>query len=300
MNRVRRLLLLLCCLPTLAIGETYVAIVQGLAGESFYQRQFDEQRESLLRAATSITDADKSAVFAGEQATKAAVTYWFTEVANKATSGDSIALFLVGHGSYNSRDYKFNIPGPDLTGQDILALFESNAATTRLLVSSSSSSGALLETFKDKDIILATATKNAREKNATRFGRFFAMAMEAEAADLDKNKAISIAEAFAWAERETADFYSAEGLLATEHPQLVGENTDRVLVSRWQKRPAAATNPVLANLYQQRDDVDREIERLRIRRIGMTDDDYLLAFQQLMLDLGDVQDLIDIETGATE
>lgn len=299
MSGFRQALLLLLLLPSLALAEAYVAVVQGLAGEPFYQRQFDEQNASLVRASKTLGD-NTTLILSGKNATKSALQDWFKEIAVKVTNNDTLLVYLVGHGSYDQRNYKFNLPGPDLTDQDLLELIDSSNAGTKFLLSGSSSSGALLEHFKDKNIILATATKNGREKNATRFGRFFSIALETEAADLDKNKAISITEAFTWADRATADFYESEGLLATEHANLIGENADRVILNRWQQRPAAATNPALANLYQQRDDIDREIERLRLRRIGMSDDDYLLAFQQLILGLGDIQDLIDLEMGDLE
>lgn len=300
MTLLRHLLLTVLFLPSFALAENYVLVVQGLAGEPYYQRQFDEQSAAILKASKTLGDQSEALVLSGAEATKEAVENWFSEISSKATNNDTLKVFLVGHGSHDQRDYKFNIPGPDLTGAQLLTLMDNNQAGTKFILNGSSSSGALLKPFEDKNIIVATATKNGREKNATRFGRFFSIALSEESADLDKNKSITIAEAFAWAERATADFYTAEGLLATEHPQLQGTNIERVTLNRWQQRPASATNPKLSALYAERDEVDREIERLRIRRIGMSKDDYLYEFQELMLNLADVQDLIDIETGVAE
>lgn len=300
MTLLRHLLLAAIFLPTFAVAENYVLVVQGLAGEPYYQRQFDEQSAAILKASKTLGNQSEALVLSGAEATKEAVENWFSEISSKATNNDTLKVFLVGHGSHDQRDYKFNIPGPDLTGAQLLTLMDNNQAGTKFILNGSSSSGALLKPFEDKNIIVATATKNGREKNATRFGRFFSIALSEESADLDKNKSITIAEAFAWSERATADFYTAEGLLATEHPQLQGTNVERVTLNRWQQRPASATNPRLSALYAERDEVDREIERLRIRRIGMSKDDYLYEFQELMIDLADVQDLIDIETGVAE
>lgn len=300
MSLLRYCLLGVILLPSMLLAESYVLVVQGLAGEPYYQRQFDEQSAAILNASKTLASESEAVVLSGREATKEAVENWFNTISDQASNNDSLQVFLVGHGSHDQRDYKFNIPGPDLTGTELLALMENNQAGTKFILNSSSSSGALLKSFEDKGIIIATATKSGREKNATRFGKFFSMALSEESADLDKNKSITIAEAFAWAERETADFYKAEGLLATEHPQLQGTNVDRINLNRWQQRPASAANANLDALYKERDDIDREIERLRIRRIGMSKDDYLFDFQELMLGLADVQDKIDIELGIAE
>lgn len=297
---LRHILLLGLLLPSLAVAEHYVLVVQGLAGEPFYQRQFDEQSSAIAAASQTLNPEQETLALTGANATKEAIQSWFQEIDSQAKNGDTVMVFLIGHGSHDQRDYKFNLRGPDLTGTELLTLLESNQASTKFVLNSSSSSGALLNAFKEKDIILATATKSGREKNATRFGRFFSMALTEESADLDKDKRIDIAEAFAWAERATADFYTGEGLLATEHPQLQGSNADRVTLNRWQQRPANASNPKLKALYAERDKVDREVERLRIRRIGMSKDDYLLDFQELMLELADIQDQIDAELGTSE
>lgn len=288
-------------LPVTAFADTYIGIVQGLSGESYYQRHFDEQVEKLVAASGKLTGKGNIQVFQGAEYGRNDIINWLDDRLGDGKEDDQLILYLVGHGSYDSRDYRFNIPGPDLTGGDLLAaLTQGSNLSSIVLVNTSSSSGALLELFANEpldethsEVMLVTATKNGRERTATRFGRHFADALGSEAADLDKSQAVSLQEAFDFAVRETEEFYKSEGLLATEHAQLQGENAGLLRLANLIDRPSSEQNPQLASLYQQRDMLDRQIDSLRLRRIGMTDEDYLSQFQNLMLELAILQGQID-------
>ena len=65
--------------------------------------------------------------------------------------------------------------------------------------------------------MVITATKSGTEKNATVFARFFIEALRDPAADTDKNQAISVLEAFRYAEEKTGKYFETQKRLATEH-----------------------------------------------------------------------------------
>src|ERR1019366_9310409 len=48
----------------------------------------------------------------------------FAEIAGQAKPGDALVVMLIGHGTYDGHDYKFNIPGPDLTATELAALLD--------------------------------------------------------------------------------------------------------------------------------------------------------------------------------
>ena len=52
---------------------------------------------------------------------------------------------LIGHGSYDGMDYKFNMPGPDLGGAELAALLDHIPATRQLVVNMTSSSGGSID-----------------------------------------------------------------------------------------------------------------------------------------------------------
>ncbi len=55
------------------------------------------------------------------------------------------AIYLIGHGSFDGEEYKFNIPGLDITTDDLLNIMQSFPGQNHFLLNTSSTSGALLE-----------------------------------------------------------------------------------------------------------------------------------------------------------
>ena len=289
------------CISTAVVAETSVVVVQGLAGEEYYQRHFDEQVEKIKNASSKLVKDDQIVTFNAD-ATKQEILTDINRIINAADSDDLLALYLIGHGSYDGRDYKFNISGADITGTELFEIL-SQAPNSTVLINTSSSSGALLKLFKEQDnnskVHLITATKSGAERTATRFGRHLADALTQNEADINKNQSISLQEAFDYSVRQTQDFYDTEGLLATENARLQMANNStqagQLRLANLAERPAAAVSSELASLYQQRDELDRQIDTLRLRRINISEDDYLQQFQTLMINLSLLQGQIDEE-----
>lgn len=293
-----------------AQAKTSVVIVQGLAGENYYQRHFDEQVEKILSASSNLVTEDEVIVFGNTDyavANKENVMPQLQKVFSDAGSDDLVLLYLIGHGSFDGRDYKFNIDGEDITGTDMIELFneddsvESSGASV-VLINTSSSSGALLKPFAETNIHLVSATKSGAERTATRFGRHFADGLVVDEADINKNKSISLQEAYNYAVRETQAFYDEEGLLATESPrlQMIEGKTaaDQIRLANLVAKSTVPVSNELAAMYERRDELDREIDTLRLRRINLSDEEYLQQFQNLMVRLSLLQANIDSESDA--
>ena len=110
---------------------------------------------------------------------------------------------------------------------------ESVAGPTTLLptrnivfVDTSSSSGPFVAALSAPGRTIITATRNGAEQFTTLFGGYFVEAFSAEGADADKNKRVSMLEAFQYAKGEVLRAYEREGLLATEHA-LLDDNGDK-------------------------------------------------------------------------
>ncbi len=295
--------LILACISISGNAKSSVVIVQGLAGEDYYQRHFDEQVEKISEASAKLVEEGDLIVLSPEVA-KDEILATLKRVLENSASNDMVFLYLIGHGSYDGRNYKFNISGADFTGAELLELYAS-AESTAVLINTSSSSGGLLKLFEEAELDnlhLVTATKSGAERTATRFGRHLADALLASEADIDKNQSISLQEAFDFAVRETQGFFDTEGLLATENARLqIGAQSaapGQIRLANLVARPSVSANQELANLYQQRDELDRQIDTLRLRRINMSDEDYLQQFQGLMIELSLLQGQIDDEEGA--
>jgi hypothetical protein len=287
--------------PLMVVAETHALLIQGLGGEAWYQRQFDEQVELIGESLKGVIDEAHLTILDVSAARREAVVEWFDTVATGSVETDSVLIIMVGHGTFDGQEYKFNISGPDLTSGDIRENLDRLAVQGKVLLNTSSSSGALLELLSGESTTLLTATKNGNERNATRFGRFFARALGDTGADLDKNQKISLQEAFDHAERATSDFYDEEGLLATEHAQLSDSSgaqlAARMTLANLGGAESLQHSPELTQLIEERDQIDREVESLRLQRIGMSDEDYQFVFQSLMLELISVQDEIELLEG---
>jgi hypothetical protein len=287
-------LLMLLMTPLCAAAALHVTIIEGLGGTEGYAEQFAEQMRRVAKAFTPLAGAARVKTFSGNQSTRENILAHFQKLRNTVTAGDRAAVILIGHGSYDGHVYKFNIPGPDLTGSDLLEIMNGLQAKPQLLINTSSASGALLQDLKNADRIIITATRGGTERNAPRFGAFFTGALSDPAADTDKNGAISAAEAFAYAERYTKDYYEAEGRLATEHPQLEGQRAELFQLARLTPARAAGPRPELGDLERQRLELSRAIEELRLRRDEYSDtNDYLNALQDLLLKLSAVEERIE-------
>ena len=203
---------------------------------------------------------------------------------------------LVGHGSYDGELYKINLPGPDMDGDEFAKLLSAVPAKSQLVVNTTSASGAVLEKWAHDGRTLITATRSGFERNATRFAQYFAAALAAGSADINKNGAITAQEAFDYASRSVADSFTKDGALATEHPQIAGGAAARFTVARLASAGPAepvSTNPEVAALVAQREKLDSDIEDLRGRRESMASDAYLAELQKLLVQLAEVQGKID-------
>jgi hypothetical protein len=293
------ILLILQGLPlTQVYAAVQVTIIQGLQGTPEYGEKFRQQTEQVLRAAASVTDEELIAVLSGEDASRENVLEHMEKLTTSLGESDRIAVYLVGHGSFDGFEYKFNVPGPDITGDDLITVMDKLPAGIQLLVNTSSASGAVFKELENDRRVVITATRSGNERLATRFGSYFFAAFDDPAADINKNNAITAQEAFDYAQRHVDDYFEHEGTLATEHSVISGDLAGQLVLARVGLDTPAPDNPVVADLIQERDQLDRRIEELQLSKSEMEPTEFLNQLQQLMIDLSMVQGRIDEETGA--
>ena len=283
----------LMLLPALTFAELHVVIVEGLPGDQVYAEQFDSQVTAISMALRSVTDRERMRVFRADDVSRDAVLGHLRSLQSEVRSSDQFALFLIGHGSYDDVEYKFNIPGPDLTGKDIAAGLDELQTTNQLLVNTSSSSGALIDLVTNDDRIVVLATRNGAERHATRFGDYFAIALGDPGADIDKNERISVEEAFGFAERQVNDYFERNDQLATEHARLEGERAGRMALARLDGAQPNVVDTTLGELIADRDALNANVEALRLARDDMPLADYQSALLEKMLELARVEDAIE-------
>ena len=273
--------------------ETHFVIGEGLGGNRQYAEEFREQGEDLRLAARKAVDDDTQVrVLAGREATRERVRETLAALASDLSAGDSLALFLIGHGTHDGREYKLNVPGADFTAAQLKRWLDAVPAGRQLVVATTSSSGGAIETLRSERRIVIAATKNGREKNATVFGRYWAEALSNAEADTDKNETISALEAYRYAEDRVQAHYKDAQRLATEHPRLEGELAGSFVLARLGAAAQAAADPAKSALLAEREALERKIDELRLRKDDLPEEQYLDELQELLVELAAIQEKI--------
>lgn len=298
MKLARLFALALMLAPLAARADLHVLVVEGLGGEAQYASEFDSERQAIVKASGSLTSANMIVSLNGEAATKERIATEFKTLAKTLKADDRLAVYLIGHGSYDGYVYKFNIPGPDLTAEELSKLLDGVPAKNQLIVATGSASGALADALKKDTRVVITATRTGSERNITHFGEAFAEALSDASADVDKNGRITAQEAFDAAARNVKDFFEKQKRLASEHARLEGSLAARFTVAQiggGAAAPAAAANanPQWAALQQQRERLNGQIEELRLRKDSLGEAEYSSQFEKLALELAEVEERIE-------
>jgi hypothetical protein len=306
---MRLAVLALASALSLPAATRYITVA-GLGGEPDYEQRFADWAQTIGKVLReSRTDA-RSDVLVGAQATREKLRAALEQAVSDCGPNDAFVLMLIGHGSFDGYDYKFNLPGPDLTAADLAGLLNRLRAGRQLVVVMTSSSGGALETLRRENRVLVVATKSGTEKNATVFARYWAEALRDPSADTDKNEAITALEAFRFATQKTAAFYESQKRLATEHPLLEdtgkGEGVRNPSTEEGQGRQAAAftllrfgaaqaeaANPAKRKLFARKEELESQIDLLKYQKAAMTAAEYKKQLSELLLDLARTQEELE-------
>jgi hypothetical protein len=292
--------------------RAFLLIVVGLAGDPEHGKTFHAWGNALADSSERLGVASDNLVYLVDQpadgdkkvtgrATREEVTKALESFATQAGPDDVVFITLIGHGSFDGRAAKFNMPGPDMGPADFAPLLAKLKSKQVVFVNTASASGPFVEALSGPGRTVVTATRNGAEHYATLFGGHFVEALGSEAADADKNRRVSVLEAFLFAKAEVARAYEREGLLATEHAVL-DDNGDK----EGSQDPSAAgkdgkdgkvativslgtvgndtlpTDPKLRALYIERREFERRVESLRLLKESMQPARYTAELEQLV------------------
>jgi hypothetical protein len=209
-------------------------------------------------------------------------------------------IFLIGHGSYDGRDYKFNIAGPDLLGSDLVQFLNSLEDRTIYAILATSSSGVLIPRLSGPNRVVISATKSEREQMAPLFMSFFLEASRSAEADLDKNGSVSLREAFSLSESAIRKWYEGKKRLQTEHPVLDDSGGQGRLASLayLSKPPEQSYRSLEARrLLPERVRLEREVEDLKLRKTEMPVAEYYEKLEAVLVELASLNEKIRILEG---
>ena len=286
-------------LPVSILADSSALIVRGVAGSPEHETKFDKWTEGTQKALVEKFgfSPDRVIVLSDKKSAQAEIQKAFATLKQQLKPADTFFLFFIGHGSGEDGVYKFNISGPDYTADDYNKLLSTLPVGRIVIVLGTPASGAAIEKFAGKNRVVITATRSGQEGNDIVFYDYFLEALESPAADEDKDQKISVWEAFKYAVAGTERFYKEEGRLATEHPQISDNGTEKTgvtakeipLVARATSfqvdRPIVSSDPKLQALLNQKKEIEQKIEDLRINKNAIPETEYDKQMESLLVQL---------------
>lgn len=298
-------------------GSSHLLIVSGIGGEEPYRTAFTEWGASLAQAAVEKHGLPRSNVtFLAEQpasapewvsgkATKAEVEKAVGSLASTAGENDQVFIVLIGHGSYQSGESRFNLSGPNLSAADLAGLLDAFGGARVAFIYAGSASGDVTKTLAAENRVIVTATKSGMERNASVFGKYFAEAYASDGADTDKDGRVSLLEAFTFARLQVEREYREDNRLLTEHAVLddtgAGSGTAEPDAEQGQGVLAASmfiggmmgaattdASPALRALYEQKRRVEQQLAELRAGKASMEETAYNRELERLLIELAKV------------
>ena len=293
--------------------HAFLLILVGLAGDPEHGELFHKWGGELAEAAGKLGVPADHVVYLVDQpaegeahvsgkATVEEIGKTFDKFAKLATADDAVYVVLIGHGSYDGKTAKFNLPGPDISAADFNTQFRKLPTKQIVFVDTTSASGPFVNELSGPGRVVIAATRNGSENFSTLFGGYFVDALTGDEADADKNRRVTMLEAFQFAKAAVQRAYDKEGLLSTEHAVL-DDNGDRAgstdpstagpdgkvasLLAIGSAADAASlpTDPKLRALVLEQRDMEHRVESLRLLKESMDPAKYQSELEKLVTDL---------------
>lgn len=297
-----------------AAQSVHLAVVVGLSGDPEHATLFQRWASTLVDTASGRMGIPKDRIVylterpeedaqrATGKSTQTEIARAFAALARSAHEDDVVFVVLMGHGTFDGKTAKFNLPGPDMTPADFAPLLKSLKARQVVFVNTASSSAPFLAELSGPGRTIVTATRSGAERFATLFGGHFVDALASDSADADKNRRVSVLEAFDAARRGVARAYEQAGTMLTEHPLLDdsgdtqgsadpkpdGKNGRIAAVLSLgiaTSGEALPEDPTRRALYEERRDLERRVEGLKLMKTGMEPARYASEIERLLTDL---------------
>ena len=301
----------LLALPSASFAQTYGVVVPGLGGSAEYDDAFTQSATDVANGLKSLERDTSLIVLLESDATRQdildAIDTQVQRMRDDAEGGTAavtaqptFVLAMIGHGNATGEQWRFNVAGPDVTSDDLIAALNAVPTTRQLLLLAASASGATLESLPQLGRVLVTATKSGGEINVSRFHEYFAQAMQSDIADYDRNEILTVSEAYRFANTRTREYYEQQNLLASEHSRLRSEEADDIAVALLGSLQDAKDDPVVASLLDERLVLEQDFKSLRQSKSELPVEQYYQKLESLLLAIARLQQSIDEVTGWNE
>ena len=251
-------------------------IVVGLGGTTEFRESFHSEAAQIYTALVEDHGIpEEDVVYLGERvdvspdmisdrSTRDNLMRVLGEISQRSGPTDRVLVILIGHGTDENGTAQFNVPGPDVTPADFELSMVAFPTQSLALVHTGSASGGFVGPLSAPNRIVIAATRTQLERNATEFGQFFAEAVSGEGADNGDGEG-----------NYEASLDGPDGLFAATFT-LGGSEGEAAQTTE---------DAVLAQLYEDRDEIQGRIDALRIIRDSLSEDAYLDRMEPLLVEL---------------
>ena len=299
-------------------GRADLVIVVGAGGEASYGEIFTQWATMLQdvgeEAQARVTLLGPLPPDDSEDSLKDHFQKKLVELSAQTT--EPLWIALIGHGTFNGRNAKFNIAGPDFSSKELADWLEPVKRPVAIM-NTSSASAPFLNALSGPNRVVLTATRDGFELNFARFGSYLVRALGSSESDLDKDGQTSLLEAFIMASRQVDEFYNIEGRLASEHALLDDTGDKKGIPADWfkgvrpVKKPEGKAKPdgrVAAQFHlienaleslmspeikQRRDELEQAIFELRDHRDDMEEGAYFERLEALLIPFAELYESLE-------
>ncbi|GAB5521079.1 MAG: hypothetical protein RhofKO_33300 [Rhodothermales bacterium] len=311
--------------------ERHALLIGGLGGDDANTTRFlgflqdaDAALQSAGVAPSRITvlaeAAGQEETFVDGLSNEEGIRAAFRDLNQGVNANDEVIVMLFGHGSMAGGEARFNIPRRDLSDADYATLLDALPTSTVQFVNTASSSGPFVETLSAPDRLVIAATRSGQQRNQTRFPDYFVEALQADAADLNRDGNRSWTELFQYAAEATAESFRAENKVPSETALLDGDGDGsgtpvaeldgsldaEAAARRWFSQGqiaqalAAATGTQrqqLEALIAQQRTLEDEVAAVRTTKDRTDEDDYYTALEEVLVRLARLSEEMEAVQG---
>jgi hypothetical protein len=134
--RVRLIPAILCIAAASPVfASTYIVTIAGLGGEPDYEQRFAALATDMDKLLRVDGQTDRIVeTLKGPDATRVKLEATLNKIAGQAKAQDAFVLMMIGHGTFDGTEYKFNLPGPDISAPELAVLLNRIPAGRQLVV----------------------------------------------------------------------------------------------------------------------------------------------------------------------
>lgn len=137
---------------------------------------------------------------------------------------DRFIFYYVGQANVVAEKLRLNLPGKDITHEQLAVWIKGNKASSTLIVLDCPGAGLAVKALTEKGRIIIGACTD-EQRYSTQFSKYFIPALANLQSDTDRDGKVSVLEAFTMAARQLDDAYHRQNLLQTETP-ILEDNAD--------------------------------------------------------------------------